>query len=239
MYCQPHAGILIGTWSQAPLLPPPWGPHLASGHHGLACRTRECQLDKYTPTLDSPYLRHSNFFPSFPPAIPGLPSLLPHPGPFGSLQGAFQPKTSNPIEVTGRTSAVHTLLPKGPGVSEPYRTAVRKPGKWCAVHVQIAWQTYRHQQRLKVSRPPTSWRCSAGPPPRACSPESTPHMTGPSPSSPAQVLPIPPPAISAPQPIPAASCPQVTWQTLSAGQAPSGAWGAWAAPPSEAWAATH
>lgn len=27
----------------------------------------------------------------FPP-VPGLPALLPHPGPFGSLQGAFQPK---------------------------------------------------------------------------------------------------------------------------------------------------
>ena len=44
MYCQPHSGILIGTWSQAPLLPPPWGPHVASGHHGLACRNRECQV---------------------------------------------------------------------------------------------------------------------------------------------------------------------------------------------------
>uniref|UniRef100_A0A9L0SMN4 Fibrosin like 1 n=1 Tax=Equus caballus TaxID=9796 RepID=A0A9L0SMN4_HORSE len=132
MYCQPHSGILIGTWSQAPLLPPPLGPHLASGHHGLACRTRECQ-----------------FFPSFPPAIPGLPTLLPHPGPFGSLQGAFQPKTSNPIEITGRASAVHTLLQKAPGVSDPYRTAVRKPGKWCAVHVQIAWQIYHHQQKMK------------------------------------------------------------------------------------------
>ncbi|CAK6439923.1 unnamed protein product [Pipistrellus nathusii] len=154
MYCQPHAGILIGTWSQAPLLPPPWGPHLASGHHGVACRGRECQFDKYPPVLDSPYLRHSSFFPSFPPSIPGLSSLLPHPGPFGSLQGAFQPKTSNPIEVTGRTSAVHTLLPKGPGVSEPLRTAVRKPGRWCAVHVQIAWQTYHHQQRLKMQLDP-------------------------------------------------------------------------------------
>ncbi|XP_066116981.1 fibrosin-1-like protein isoform X3 [Saccopteryx bilineata] len=106
-------------------------------------------FDKYTPKLDSPYLRHSNFFPSFPPAIPGLPTLLPHPGPFGSMQGAFQPKTSSPIEVTGRASAVHSLLHKGPGVSELYRTAVRKPGKWCAVHVQIAWQTYHHQQRMK------------------------------------------------------------------------------------------
>ncbi|XP_053062642.1 fibrosin-1-like protein isoform X8 [Acinonyx jubatus] len=117
MYCQPHSGILIGTWSQAPLLPPPWGPHLASGHHGLACRNRECQFDKYAPKLDSPYFRHSN--------------------------------TSNPIEVTGRASAVHTLLQKAPGVSDPYRTAVRKPGKWCAMHVQIAWQIYRHQQKMK------------------------------------------------------------------------------------------
>ncbi|XP_069414686.1 fibrosin-1-like protein isoform X30 [Ovis canadensis] len=126
MYCQPHSGILIGTWSQAPLLPPPWGPHVASGHHGLACRNRECQFDKYTPKLDSPYFRHSNFFPPFPPAVPGLPALLPHPGPFGSLQGAFQPKTSNPLELTGRASAVHTLLQKAPGqVSDPYRTAIR------------------------------------------------------------------------------------------------------------------
>ncbi|XP_064434212.1 fibrosin-1-like protein isoform X9 [Mirounga angustirostris] len=49
-------------------------------------------FDKYAPKLDSPYFRHSNFFPSFSSAIPGLPTLLPHPGPFGSLQGAFQPK---------------------------------------------------------------------------------------------------------------------------------------------------
>ncbi|XP_036730637.1 fibrosin-1-like protein isoform X6 [Balaenoptera musculus] len=223
MYCQPHSGILIGTWSQAPLLPPPWGPHVASGHHGLACRNRECQqvtirlappgargrraslslsfslvdhellrqelnarflvqsaplgpgallraefhqhqhthqhthqhqhtfapfpagppptpllppaapppFDKYTPKLDSPYFRHSNFFPPFPPAVPGLPALLPHPGPFGSLQGAFQPK-----------------------VSDPYRAAVRKPGKWCAVHVQIAWQIYHHQQKIKMQLGP-------------------------------------------------------------------------------------
>ncbi|KAM4827223.1 fibrosin-1-like protein isoform 7-T7 [Thomomys bottae] len=37
-YCQPHSGILIGTWSQAPLLPPPLGLH------GSACRVRECQI---------------------------------------------------------------------------------------------------------------------------------------------------------------------------------------------------
>ncbi|XP_043344313.1 fibrosin-1-like protein isoform X3 [Cervus canadensis] len=111
-------------------------------------------FDKYTPKLDSPYFRHSNFFPPFPPAVPGLPALLPHPGPFGSLQGAFQPKTSNPLELTGRASAVHTLLQKAPGqVSDPYRTAIR-PGKWCAVHVQIAWQIYHHQQKIKMQLEP-------------------------------------------------------------------------------------
>ncbi|XP_035145976.1 fibrosin-1-like protein isoform X17 [Callithrix jacchus] len=117
MYCQPHSGILIGTWSQAPLLPAPLGPHVASGHPGLACRPRECQFDKYAPKLDSPYFRHSS--------------------------------TSSPIELAGRAGAVHTLLQKAPGVSDPYRAVVRKPGRWCAVHVQIAWQIYRHQQKMK------------------------------------------------------------------------------------------
>ncbi|PKU42660.1 fibrosin-1-like protein isoform x10 [Limosa lapponica baueri] len=58
--------------------------------------------------------------------------------------------TSNPIDVAGRPGTVHhTLLQKTPGVSDPYRPPVRKPGKWCAVHVQIAWQIYHHQQKIK------------------------------------------------------------------------------------------
>ncbi|KYO39534.1 fibrosin-1-like protein isoform B [Alligator mississippiensis] len=149
MYCQPHSGILIGTLSQASLLPPPMSPHVEN-HHSMTCRNRECQFDKYGPKLDNPYFRHSNFFPTYPPAMPGMPPMLPHSGPFGSLQGAFQPKTSNPIDVAGRPGTVHhTLLQKTPGVSDPYRPPVRKPGKWCAVHVQIAWQIYHHQQKIK------------------------------------------------------------------------------------------
>nr|XP_056715836.1 fibrosin-1-like protein isoform X12 [Euleptes europaea] len=149
MYCQPHSGILIGTLSQASLLPPPMSPHVEN-HHSMTCRNRECQFDKYAPKLDNPYFRHSNFFPSYPPAMPGMPPMLPHSGPFGSLQGAFQPKTSNPIDVASRPGTVHhTLLQKTPGVSDPYRPPVRKPGKWCAVHVQIAWQIYHHQQKIK------------------------------------------------------------------------------------------
>ncbi|XP_026572022.1 fibrosin-1-like protein [Pseudonaja textilis] len=59
-------------------------------------------------------------------------------------------QTSNPIDVAGRPSTVHhTLLQKTPGVADAYRAPVRKPGKWCAVHVQIAWQIYHHQQKIK------------------------------------------------------------------------------------------
>uniref|UniRef100_A0A6Q2XQV0 Fibrosin-like 1 n=1 Tax=Esox lucius TaxID=8010 RepID=A0A6Q2XQV0_ESOLU len=149
MYCQPHSGILIGTLSQATLLPPPMSPHVENPH-SMSWRNRECQFDKYAPKLDNPFIRHSNFFPSYPPTMPGMPPLLPHSGPFSSLQGAFQPKSSNPIDVASRPGAVpHTLLQKDPRVSDPFRTSVRKPGKWCAVHVQIAWQIYHHQQKMK------------------------------------------------------------------------------------------
>ncbi|XP_073808118.1 fibrosin-1-like protein isoform X20 [Danio rerio] len=112
-------------------------------------------FDKYAPKLDNPFLRHSNFFPSYPPTMPGMPPLLPHSGPFSSLQGAFQPKASNPIDVAARPGTVpHTLLQKDPRITDPFRTSVRKPGKWCAVHVQIAWQIYHHQQKMKMHLDP-------------------------------------------------------------------------------------
>lgn len=76
--------------------------------------------------------------------------MIPPTGPFGSLQGAFQPKTSNPIDVAARPGAVpHTLLQKDPRLTDPFRPMLRKPGKWCAMHVHIAWQIYHHQQKVK------------------------------------------------------------------------------------------
>ncbi|KAG8515036.1 Fibrosin-1-like protein, partial [Galemys pyrenaicus] len=202
-------------------------------------------FDKYAPKLDSPYFRHSSFFPSFPPGLPGLPALLPHPSPFGSLQGAFQPKvpgapggaalggqlwgprqsrvaicarssplqTSSPMEVTGRAGAVHTLLRKAPV----------KPGRWCAVHVQIAWQTYRHQRKMKMqldphkleigakldlfSRPPapslvTGFHCPQD--------LARPLFSGSGKA--VGVLSIPQPPRLGPPSIPAATCPLAAWQ---------------------------
>ncbi|XP_075960404.1 fibrosin-1-like protein isoform X4 [Anarhichas minor] len=126
----------------AAILTPPTAPPMV--------RTQARNFDKYAPKLDNPFIRHSNFFPSYPPTMPGMPPLLPHSGPFSSLQGAFQPKASNSIDVGGRPGGVpHTLLQKDPRITDPYRTSVRKPGKWCAVHVQIAWQIYHHQQKMK------------------------------------------------------------------------------------------
>ncbi len=43
MYCQPHSGILIGTLSQATLLPPPMSPHVENPHT-LNWRNRESQV---------------------------------------------------------------------------------------------------------------------------------------------------------------------------------------------------
>uniref|UniRef100_A0A8C4MCE4 Fibrosin like 1 n=1 Tax=Equus asinus TaxID=9793 RepID=A0A8C4MCE4_EQUAS len=184
MYCQPHSGILIGTWSQAPLLPPPLGPHLASGHHDRELLRQELNARFLVQSAERPCAplgpgallraefhqhqhthqhthQHQHTFAPFPTGLSPTPLLPPAaPPPFDK----YAPKldspyfrhsnTSNPIEITGRASAVHTLLQKAPGVSDPYRTAVRKPGKWCAVHVQIAWQIYHHQQKMKMQLDP-------------------------------------------------------------------------------------
>lgn len=111
-------------------------------------RTPGRNFDKY-PTKVDPFYRHS-LFHSYPPAVSGIPPMIPPTGPFGSLQGAFQPKTSNPIDVGARPGTVpHTLLQKDPRLADPFRPMLRKPGKWCAMHVHIAWQIYHHQQKVK------------------------------------------------------------------------------------------
>ncbi|PIO36201.1 hypothetical protein AB205_0054190 [Aquarana catesbeiana] len=52
--------------------------------------------------------------------------MIPPTGPFGSLQGAFQPKTSNPIDVGARPGTVpHTLLQKDPRLADPFRPMLR------------------------------------------------------------------------------------------------------------------
>uniref|UniRef100_A0A8P0NU43 Fibrosin like 1 n=1 Tax=Canis lupus familiaris TaxID=9615 RepID=A0A8P0NU43_CANLF len=115
--------------------------------------------------------QHQHTFAPFPTGLSPTPLLPPTaPPPFDKyapkLDSSYfrHSNTSNPIEVTGRASAVHTLLQKAPGVSDPYRTTVRKPGKWCAVHVQIAWQIYHHQQKIKMQLDPHKLDLASRPP---------------------------------------------------------------------------
>uniref|UniRef100_A0A3B4ZKI3 Fibrosin n=1 Tax=Stegastes partitus TaxID=144197 RepID=A0A3B4ZKI3_9TELE len=90
-----------------------------------------------------PLLRVSvcQFFPQYPPpSVPSIQPVIPPTGPFSSLQGAFQPKGTGP-DITARLGVVpHHLQPKDP----------RKPGKWCAMHVYVAWMILSHQKKVKL-----------------------------------------------------------------------------------------
>ncbi|XP_059809381.1 autism susceptibility gene 2 protein homolog isoform X2 [Hypanus sabinus] len=90
------------------------------------------------------------YFQTYHTACPTVPAVLSTAGPFSSLQGAFQPKNPS-AELASRPGPVpHTLLRKDPRLTEVYRPPVRKPGKWCAMHVRIAWMIHRHQEKNKV-----------------------------------------------------------------------------------------
>ncbi|XP_068439212.1 autism susceptibility gene 2 protein homolog isoform X3 [Clinocottus analis] len=145
-------------------------------------------FDKYAGKMDGLY-RH----PYPPPSVPSIPPVIPPSGPFGSLQGAFQPKGAGP-DISSRLGVVpHHLQPKDPRVrttlsscpfifllfgcidqngrgqtkfrrgsfcntgrlTDPFGTSVKisnKPGKWCAMHVYVAWMILSHQKKVKLMR---------------------------------------------------------------------------------------
>uniref|UniRef100_A0A8C8EZI7 Activator of transcription and developmental regulator AUTS2 b n=1 Tax=Oncorhynchus tshawytscha TaxID=74940 RepID=A0A8C8EZI7_ONCTS len=76
---------------------------------------------------------------------PMAATVVPLLGPFGSLHGAFQPKTcppqtSNILDMAPRPrTGSHKLLQKDP----------RRPGRWNTMHVRIAWQIHHHKLRVK------------------------------------------------------------------------------------------
>ncbi|XP_076856557.1 autism susceptibility gene 2 protein homolog isoform X3 [Brachyhypopomus gauderio] len=107
-------------------------------------------FEKYPGKMD--LFRHP-FFPQYPPPVPGIQSVLPPTGPFSSLQGAFQPKGTAP-EMTARLGVVPPhLQPKDPRITDPFGPSLKvsnKPGKWCAMHVRVAWMILRHQEKVKL-----------------------------------------------------------------------------------------
>ncbi|XP_029383623.1 autism susceptibility gene 2 protein homolog isoform X2 [Echeneis naucrates] len=109
-------------------------------------------FDKYPGKIDGLY-RHP-FFPQYPPpSVPSIQPVIPPTGPFSSLQGAFQPKGTGP-DISGRLGVVpHHLQPKDPRLTDPFGTSLKvsnKPGKWCAMHVYVAWMILSHQKKVKL-----------------------------------------------------------------------------------------
>ncbi|XP_028286365.1 autism susceptibility gene 2 protein homolog isoform X2 [Parambassis ranga] len=114
-------------------------------------------FDKYPGKIDGLY-RHP-FFPQYPPpSVPSIQPVIPPTGPFSSLQGAFQPKPLVPQgtgpDITARLGVVpHHLQPKDPRLTDPFGTSLKisnKPGKWCAMHVYVAWMILSHQKKVKL-----------------------------------------------------------------------------------------
>lgn len=69
----------------------------------------------------------------------------PGPGPLNTgIPGAFQPKTINPSSLSSDPGLLSLRERVKPG---PSPVTPKKTGKWCAVHVQVAWRIYHHQQK--------------------------------------------------------------------------------------------
>nr|XP_056718983.1 probable fibrosin-1 isoform X1 [Euleptes europaea] len=121
---------------------------------GMVPAPSPAMFEKYPGKMDG-LLRH-NFYAAFPPTVSGIPPVLPPAVTFGSLQGAFQPKSTNP-DLPSRLGAVPpSLSQKGTQLTDPFRPTLRKPGKWCAMHVRVAYMILRHQEKMKVG-----WACAA------------------------------------------------------------------------------
>ncbi|XP_025123666.2 fibrosin-1-like protein isoform X24 [Bubalus bubalis] len=133
MYCQPHSGILIDHELLRQELNARFLVQSAPLGPGALLRA---EFHQHQHTHQHTH-QHQHTFAPFP-AGPPPPPLLPHaaPPPFDK----YTPKLDSPYF-------------RHSNVSDPYRTAIR-PGKWCAVHVQIAWQIYHHQQKIKMQLEP-------------------------------------------------------------------------------------
>uniref|UniRef100_A0A6J0VAE8 Probable fibrosin-1 isoform X1 n=1 Tax=Pogona vitticeps TaxID=103695 RepID=A0A6J0VAE8_9SAUR len=115
---------------------------------GMVPTPSSAVFEKYPGKMDG-LLRH-NFYAAFPPTVSGISPVLPPAVTFGSLQGAFQPKSTNPDLPSRLGTVPATLSQKGTQLTDPFRPTLRKPGKWCAMHVRVAYMILRHQEKMKV-----------------------------------------------------------------------------------------
>lgn len=110
-------------------------------------------FDKFPGKMDGLY-RHP-FFPQYPPpSVSSIPPVIPPAGPFSSLQGAFQPKGTAPDIAR---LVPHHLQTKDHRLTDSFGTSLKisnKPGKWCAMHVHVAWMILSHQRKGKMQSEP-------------------------------------------------------------------------------------
>lgn len=132
MYCQPHSGILIGTLSQATLLPPPMSPHVENPHT-LNWRNRESQVTTlfrfFLPLLWKLTGRPCLFF-SFPSRVfPLSPLSLLFPfallscRAWSSAAGAEQPLPGSELGARSGVGSRGDRVAVGPCVAPPGRVS--------------------------------------------------------------------------------------------------------------------
>lgn len=89
--------------------------HFTPYHHNF---------EKYPGKIESLYRQNpSSFFPPFSPVITALPPVLPPSVSFGSLQGAFQPKSTS-SELASRCSVPPPMPHKAPQMTEQFKPRV-------------------------------------------------------------------------------------------------------------------
>uniref|UniRef100_A0A3Q4I7I6 Fibrosin n=1 Tax=Neolamprologus brichardi TaxID=32507 RepID=A0A3Q4I7I6_NEOBR len=117
----------------------------------LTPATASPMFDKYPGKMDGLY-RHTIYPTYTPPSVQGIqipPPPPPPPGHFSSLQGAFQPKGTGPDIQRFGVVPSHLQF-KICRITRCRFCAVQKPGKWCAMHVQVAYMIHNHQRKVKL-----------------------------------------------------------------------------------------
>ncbi|XP_032090975.1 probable fibrosin-1 isoform X2 [Thamnophis elegans] len=92
---------------------------------------------------------HQHFTP-FPSGMVPTPSPAMYEKYPGKMDGLLRHNSTNP-DLPSRLGAVPpSMSQKGTQITDPFRPTLRKPGKWCAMHVRVAYMILRHQEKIKL-----------------------------------------------------------------------------------------
>lgn len=151
-------------------IPPPPYMRTEMHHHP----TQQAQPPQHHAAAAASLHPHSPFLP---PALAG--SLVPQPSPH--LYDKFHPKLDSPFYsrsaalglsgYAGLSPLLNPTMASGTPFVAPAHLAAfqpKKSGRWCAMHVRIAWEIYNHQQKQQQqqqsSESAASSHKSSGPP---------------------------------------------------------------------------